>query len=511
MIFNDLMNDMQSGVPIGREPHISIDGRVFNAVYGGEKRPVGQWDERRNALYLEFVVIGSGKHGFKIMYANRSYDQSNPSPPICWSNNGQGPAVGVKQPQSPLCGTCQWDVWGSAVNDNGDKIKRCTDKKRIVILSTKLGYTPLQFDIPPAAFKSWNGLMKVMKDARVTDPTNVIIRAYFVSNEDGVLSFEFYSDDHTSVFVDERWGPQELEKIHKLAMTPEVADLAGRNETPINPASWNPAQAALVAPSQPQSGQPGVTYQGQQTQQIAYQPEQQYQAPQREMTGYDYVNAAAQQREPVYTQQPASQMGAATSNERGPGAGMGGGGGGGGGGFGGMGSSEGGGGGGSGSSGGMGGGSSGGMGGGRGGGMGSSEGGGGGGSRSFGGGGGGGSESSGGMGGMGGMGGGGASIEGYASPQQAQLPPPGEVMKRKRRTKAEMEADRLRAQQATPAPTSGPIHDRQAMYAERAATADRGGGMGGAALAQHGLTSGAPASSALHAQLNSALGIEVPE
>lgn len=112
---------------------------------------------------------------------------------------------------------------------------------------------------------------------------------------------------------------------------------------------------------------------------------------------------------------------------------------------------------------------------------------------------------------MGGGGGGSASIEGYASQQQAQLPPPGEAPKRKRRTKAEMEADRLLAAQAAAAPASGPIHDRQAQYAEHGAAPSRGGDMGGAALAQHGMTSAANVSSALHAQLNSALGIDIPE
>jgi hypothetical protein len=482
---DNLFDIMGGGIPIGRQAHVSIDGRQFNAVFAGEKRSIAEWDNERGVPYMEFVVVGGAKHLFKIMYSG-AYDPANPSAPICWSANGQGPSDQVRQPQAPLCGQCEWDKWGSAVTPDGKSVKRCTDKKRLVVVSCKLGSgTPLQFDLPPASFGAWKGLLKILKDGRIPNPENVIIRAYFETNENGVLSY------HLAGYVDQRYGPAELVNVQAVTRSEEVFELSDRSERPIDPSKWLPHMAQqqqetvtpapasnLLAAAPVGMGQPGVTYQLVQ------------QAP-RETTGADYVRMETQQQ-PVYTHPPAQPQqhfggggahGMGSINYQG------------GGGNGGVGMGSGGG---AGGGGGMGGGS--GYVGGGGGGMGA------------------GATYSGGSAGAsgGGMGGGGQG--GFPAQTQAALPAPeAEKAKRTRRTKEQIAADNA-AKAAAAAPASGPIHDRQVQHqhsgmgeqAGAAGVAQPGPAAGGA-MGAHGMAQPGNVTSALRNQLNSALDMEIPQ
>jgi hypothetical protein len=270
-MLSNLLAEMGAGISAGREAHVSIEGQTFNAVYSGETRSITLWDQARSVAYMEFIVIGTSVGVYKAIFEG-AYDPKRRSAPICFSVNGVGPSVHADKPQSATCQQCPWDVWGSAVSVDGKQIKRCTDKKRLVVISPILGAdTPLQFDIPPASLAAWMALLRVLRDGRVQAVENVIIRVEFVPGKMGVLSFT------PSAYVDQAYGEQYLQNTRATAAKEIVRELAGRNDTPINPASWSPALAAgAVAPALP-SPEPVQMHQAPQP---ITPPAQMYQAPQ---------------------------------------------------------------------------------------------------------------------------------------------------------------------------------------------------------------------------------------
>lgn len=242
MLLDNLYENIMTSLPVGRQPHISIDNRKFAASYGDKRVSIAEWDQERGESYMEIVVIGKSRGIFKIMYSE-SFDPANPAAPICWSANSQGPASQVRAPQAPYCNVCPWDRWGSSVSaESGKSVKRCTDKQRLVVLSPKLNFAPpLQFDVPPAAFKSFGAAIKMIADAGHAKMIhNVIIRVYFVPNDQGVLSFTPYD------YVDKAHGSETLHHIVQMAQQSSVLELAGYNEVPFDPSKWTPEMAQQV-------------------------------------------------------------------------------------------------------------------------------------------------------------------------------------------------------------------------------------------------------------------------
>ena len=144
------------GISGGRDPHIDTSNRIFSAVYGGTKASISNMENGR--VYFDCVVLDAAMREIQLMYREKYATGGEVSPPICYSDNGLGPSVGAPQPQSPTCPACQWRKFGTAINEAGKPIPRCTRKKRLVVLPLILGYdTALQFDLPPSCHANWRG------------------------------------------------------------------------------------------------------------------------------------------------------------------------------------------------------------------------------------------------------------------------------------------------------------------------------------------------------------------
>lgn len=282
----NLMDDMLVGISIGRQPHVSTDNKQFQAVVGKEARNIGQYDQQAGAMFLEFILVGLAKHPLRLHFPLApkdpndpnpaqvsTYDPKNKQPPVCSSENGIGPSADSRQPQSAFCSNCWARQWGSALSQRGERIPACTEKKRLAIIVPMFGWdTPLQFDLPPASFQNWASLTQMLRDGRITRPETVMIRAYFIPNEEGFLKFVLSPLGYN----EQVFGPNAMPTIHRHMLADETKVLLGANDRPIDPATWSPQLAHAPVPGQ--YGQPA---------QIA--------AP-REMTGAAYVAAAAQQQ-----------------------------------------------------------------------------------------------------------------------------------------------------------------------------------------------------------------------
>lgn len=259
----NLMDDMMVGISVGRMPHISTDNKEFQAVMGKESRPIGMYDEQARAMYLEFILVGMAKHPIRLHFPLAAKDPNNPNPaqvstydpknkqpPICSSENGVGPSADARQPQSAFCANCWAREWGSALSQRGERIPACTTKKRLAVIVPAFGWdTPLQFDIPPAAFQNWAALTQMLRDGKINRPEAVMIRAYFIANEDGFLKFTLSPLGYN----EQVFGPTAMPAIHRHMLSDETRVLLGGNDKPLDPARFVPGGAALAAPvSQPQ-------------------------------------------------------------------------------------------------------------------------------------------------------------------------------------------------------------------------------------------------------------------
>jgi hypothetical protein len=259
----NLMDDMLVGISMGRQAHISTDNKEWQAVVGKESRSIGMWDDVAKATYLEFILVGLAKHPLRLHFPLApkdpnipgpaqvsTYDPKNKQPPVCTSENGIGPSVESRSPQSAFCSNCWAKEWGSALSQRGEKIPACTTKKRLAVIVPSFSWdTVLQFDIPPAAFTNWGSLLQMMRDGRITRVESVMIRAYFIANEEGFIRFTLSPLGYNEQFH----GPNSTPIIHRHMLSSETQALLGANDRPIDPATWAPA---LAAPA----GQPALAY-----------------------------------------------------------------------------------------------------------------------------------------------------------------------------------------------------------------------------------------------------------
>jgi len=318
----NLMDDMMVGISVGRMPHISTDNKEFAAVVGKELRPIALYDEQARTMYLEFILVGMAKHPIRLHFPLAAKDPNNPNPaqvstydpknkqpPVCSSENGVGPSVDARQPQAAFCANCWAREWGSALSQRGERIPACTTKKRLAVIVPAFGWdTPLQFDIPPAAFQNWAALTQMLRDGKITRPEQVMIRAYFIANEDGFLKFTLSPLGYN----EQVFGPTAMPAVHRHMLSDETRVLLGGNDKPMDPSKWNPGLAAPAGAAQLAAsvGQPAVGYvQTQPIQNYAQPAQHQAPAPSHQAGPSDQYNPppAAYQAPPAHQQNaPAS-------------------------------------------------------------------------------------------------------------------------------------------------------------------------------------------------------------
>lgn len=149
----DLNSDLASastGFPV-----ISIKGKVFTIVRGGERTTMmNPKDPDSAANAIEVVLIKANKGLSKVFYAKGYDEKAENQKPDCFSNEGTKPDASVDKPQSKTCATCVHNQWGSKIGENGGKGKACQDSKRMAIAAPGLINDPYLIRVPPASIKA---------------------------------------------------------------------------------------------------------------------------------------------------------------------------------------------------------------------------------------------------------------------------------------------------------------------------------------------------------------------
>ena len=145
----DLTSHASSGFPI-----MSIKGKVFTLSRGDEKTVLpNPKDPESPATAIDVVIVKVNRGTSKVFYLN-GYKEGEQAKPDCFSNNGDRPDAGSKQPQAKSCQACAHNQWGSKIGENGGKGKACQDSVRIAIAPPDQVNDPMLLRVPPASIKA---------------------------------------------------------------------------------------------------------------------------------------------------------------------------------------------------------------------------------------------------------------------------------------------------------------------------------------------------------------------
>jgi hypothetical protein len=119
---------------------------------------------------LTAVIVKASPKISKLYYA-KSYQEGDDSAPDCFSTDGIRPDASVENPPCATCAICPKNQWGSRITDAGQKLKACSDSKRIAVVPypdvTNDGNGPMLLRIPPASLQALAGLQKPLDQLKL--------------------------------------------------------------------------------------------------------------------------------------------------------------------------------------------------------------------------------------------------------------------------------------------------------------------------------------------------------
>lgn len=135
--FND---DAKSGIGSGfmSPPRISTRGSAFRLIVDSVETTIMRKDEDGNKIKasgINVAIVGTNKGKYKTYYGGKKYDpNAEGEAPICYSYDGEVPSPHVAQKQCETCAACPQNAFGSAVTEQGNKTRACSDNKLIAVI-----------------------------------------------------------------------------------------------------------------------------------------------------------------------------------------------------------------------------------------------------------------------------------------------------------------------------------------------------------------------------------------
>lgn len=247
----NLAQTLRENIGSGSPPMLSIEGGQFTLHWpDGESLRAGAHDPKVG-LYIDAIVIDANGKKSKTYFGRdangqlKKYDPANPSPPVCFSDNGIGPSTQAGEPQALTCASCPQNVMGSAVSLKGKPAQACRDSIKAAIVVPEYPDDVFLLRIPPNSFKHLRTLTDWCAKSKV-NLEQVVTRIYFEQGVQGTLMFAAvnYVQDE-AIF----------RKITQTLADKATDQLVGRTDHPREGLALPPAQApaALPPPSQPEA------------------------------------------------------------------------------------------------------------------------------------------------------------------------------------------------------------------------------------------------------------------
>jgi len=133
---------------------VGYKGRNWRLKHRGEETLLRD-AQGRPIPELDVVIVGVAPSISKIYY-ERAYVEGDDSAPDCFSLDGERPDANAPKKQSPTCGNCPKNAWGSRITEAGKRAKACQDSRRTAIVplgdiaNESLG-GPMLLRIPPTS------------------------------------------------------------------------------------------------------------------------------------------------------------------------------------------------------------------------------------------------------------------------------------------------------------------------------------------------------------------------
>lgn len=260
-----LVSELTANVGGGGFPVMSIKGKVFSLVKGGERETLmNPNDPDEVATSINVVILKANAGLSKVWYA-KNFVEGSDAKPDCFSHDGVAPDPSVESPQSKKCSICPKNQWGSKISDDGKKMKACADSRRLAIANPDELDNPILLRAPAATLKPlaeygeslakrgvpYNAVVtKIGFDREAASPKLTFKAVSFVSEEQFAKIGEVVAGDvvesilgkHGEAPVTETAAPEE-----DIAGTPPAAVKAKEEPKAEKPAA-KPAAKAKLAP-----------------------------------------------------------------------------------------------------------------------------------------------------------------------------------------------------------------------------------------------------------------------
>lgn len=240
-----LAQSLSGGIGGGEAiPRISLKGARFRIKDGDAETVLPNTS-------LDVVIVGANPRLSKTWYAKQWTPDAEPAAPDCFSLDGVRPNSDSTNMQNDLCATCPHNAWGSKVTPMGQKIKACSDQKRLAVVAADDPSGPIYLlQVTPAALKGLNQYQKELV-MRGIAPEIVKTRISFDTDASFpklIFGFGGFLDEPTMEAVDGLFG------------SPEVKAITGEEAAPA-PAPVQIAKPQLVkAAPTPAPAEEDITY-----------------------------------------------------------------------------------------------------------------------------------------------------------------------------------------------------------------------------------------------------------
>ncbi len=187
-------------------PAISIQGKQF-CFPDEQPMPMGQ--------ALSVIILESDPpEGVAKTYYAAAFNPNVKDAPDCASSNGKFPDPFIAKPVSVSCDTCQWNMFGTGVDAQGQpsKGKRCSDFKNLyVVRDYDIGGTIFVIRVPATSLKALSGYGRHLRDRNVP-PQAVITQIAFDNTTHPQLTFQ------PQAWLEEADGRRALERSQSTEM-----------------------------------------------------------------------------------------------------------------------------------------------------------------------------------------------------------------------------------------------------------------------------------------------------
>lgn len=181
--------------------------------------------------YLDVIIIGANPNVNKLWYAEKWAPDADNSGPACFSNDGIRPDQSSADPQNDVCVSCPHNQFGSLVTDNGQKLKACSDQKRLAVVDADNPDGPIyMLAVTPTSLKNLNKYSQELSQ-RGIPPECVVTRVSAdlnVSFSKLVFGFHSFVDEQVFAVVEERLDSDEVREI--TGEKPQIAHVEKAKE-----------------------------------------------------------------------------------------------------------------------------------------------------------------------------------------------------------------------------------------------------------------------------------------